>query len=75
MMNCFFIIFFICYFLRSLYLWFLGDFRYTRAFHTMFMRYLIKDIFQTVFDVVPIVAILIVHIKEFRKPERQPFAP
>ncbi len=27
------------------------------------------------FDVIPIVAILIVHIKEFSKPERQPSAP
>ncbi len=69
MLNCFFIIFFVAYVTRTLYLWFLDDWMYTRAFNTIFSRYLMKDILPPIWDIIPICAILIVHIVEFSKPE------
>jgi len=68
MFNWFFIIFFLCYFLRTAYLWLLGKWRYTRAFNTIFSRYLMIDILPMIWDIVPISAILIIHVREFSKP-------
>ncbi len=68
MFNWFFFIFFMCYFLRTVYLWLLGKWRYTRAFNTVFSRYLMIDILPMIWDIVPICAILIIHVREFSKP-------
>ena len=68
MLNWFFFIFFMCYFMRTVYLWLLGKWRYTHAFNTIFSRYLMIDILPMVWDIVPIGAILVIHVREFSKP-------
>ena len=67
MLKWFFVVFFIAYFLRTAYLWILGDWRYTKAFNTIFSRYLMIDLLPMIWDIVPISAILIIHVKEFSK--------
>ncbi len=75
MLNCFFIIFFISYFLRSIFLWSLGKWRSTILFADFFRRALMIDILQMFWDIIPIGAIVILHIIEFSKVEHLPTDP
>jgi hypothetical protein len=71
MFKKFFVVFVIAYLLRTLYLLGYGDWRFTRAFHVMFRRYLMCDILPMLWDAIPIGAIFWMHHKTFTKPLEQ----